>query len=779
MDVETIEIKAEYIQQIFYADDSNYAIIRVILLETTADFDKGESLTVTGTFHHLELNHQYVFEGKIVEHPKYGFQFQAVSSYELLPQEKENIIRYLKNLNIKGIGQKTIERLYDTYGENMLEVFSQAEGDTSVFFGFQAKNWDETKAQALLDAIAEQQSQQLYFFRLIKMGLASNLVVQLQERYTTHLQEIIETNSYQILDDFDGINIKVIDGFVTKYFPEQVKYRLGHAIVYHMKAYCYQSGSSAMLQSEIVEVLQKDYLQNYQEAEIFDALHVLLDKKKVYEIDSFYMLDYFYLTEQLIVQNIQGLIDKQALLVHDETAIFYYIKQCEQKFGITYATQQKEAIAAALTHPIFLMTGGPGTGKTTIIRAILETYLSLQQDEEDAVEEKDTLKKIALLAPTGRAAQRMQDATGIPARTIHSFLGWDLHSNSYRFNEFNPIADVEFVIVDETSMVDMWLLASLFKALPNLQQIIFVGDADQLPSVSIGQCFQDMLESEIIAKIRMQEIFRQKHNSTIIDVSNNINEGKLTDMYFTQSADYSFIEMQPLHLLSAVEKIYLNALNKGYDMFQIQILAPLYKGKIGIDTINRHIQSIVNPDNYAEDERFITANQVVFLPNDKVIQLKNMPDYDVYNGDMGKILSIEHYGKDEYDVLIDFNGKELIYSKDEMKLLRHAYCISIHKAQGSEFQVVIMPIFYKYTIMLYRKLLYTGTSRAKKALIILGQKQALLQAIDNNRELQRRTLLAYFLAADNYQEPKTIVEAIKYNIIGEDLGGITPWDFLH
>ena len=767
-------IKGEYVQQIFFADDSKYTIIRVELLEPIGEFSYGDFMTVTGTFNELALNHQYQFEGRIIEHHKYGHQFQAISAFEILPKERENVIHYLKNLKIKGIGTRTIEQLYDFFGENMLEIISK--GSLHSFEGFHAPRWTDAKASELLEVIKEQQSHQTYFFELIKMGLPSHIVVQLQDKYEEKLKTIIEANSYQLLDDFDGISIKTVDNLVQNFFPEQIEYRITYAIVYNMKQYCYKTGGSAITYNELLTALHEDYLIIYPEIEIEKAIETLLEQKKVFHMNEYYMLDFFYHTEQTIAQRINELLGEKAIFADHESFIDTYIKHCEHDFGIEYAQQQLAAIKQALVHPVFLMTGGPGTGKTTIIRAILEIYILLEKTNK--TDEKLIHEQIALLAPTGRAAQRMQETTGLPAKTIHRFLGWDLHSNSYRFNEHNPIKEVEFIIVDESSMIDMWLLASLLKAVPNLRQIIFVGDADQLPSVSNGQCFSDMLKVEKIKKAILNEIFRQKTNSTIIDISNSINEGKKTDLYFQQSSDYSFLEIQPAQLLIALEKICLNALNKGYDYFQIQVLAPLYKGGVGIDSINRHLQTVFNPDEYGEDERYIVNEQVTFLPNDKVIQLKNLPDFDVYNGDIGKIISIDRLGKNEYEVLIDFNGNLLIYSKEEMKLLRHAYCTSIHKAQGSEFQLVIMPIFFQYSIMLYRQLLYTGTSRAKKALIILGQKQALLQGVVNNREFHRKTQLSYFLSGEQGTLPDTIFEAMKQNVIGEELENITPWDFL-
>jgi len=771
-----VKITGTYIHTIFYAEDNNFSIVRVRLSAAIDDFTAGDELIVTGNFHMLEADDAYEFTGKLVEHAKYGRQFQAVSVLKSLPKEKENIIRYVKNLKVKGIGQRTIEQLYDFFGSDFLQIIT--EGDADVFAGFTAARWTDKKAHALMQAIKAQQGDQAYFFTLIKMGFSAHIVVQLQQKYGSELQPMIEENIYQLLAHVDGLSLSFIDEVARNFFADQLPHRLEFALIYHMKQHCYKTGSSVVTKATINETMAADKAFTYTDEAIDEALAALLTNRKLFFVHDYYALDFFYYTEQVISQKIHELIQTEAPFVAHEPLIDRYIAQCETDFAISYAENQVEAIKSALLHPFFLMTGGPGTGKTTIIRAIIAVYLLLSKTTERDVSDEQLHSRIALLAPTGRASQRMQETTGLEAKTIHRFLGWDLQTNSYRFNEEHPIKSVEFIIVDESSMLDMWVLASLLKAVPNVKQIIFVGDADQLPSVGSGQCFSDMLQASDLPQVRLAHIFRQKSDSTIIDIANNINNGRKTDLYFAPSTDYNFLPLQPQQLMAALTKITTNALKKGYDMADIQVLAPLYKGAVGIDAMNSHLQTVFNPDTYDEDERFMTQNEQLFLPNDKIIQLKNLPDFDVYNGDIGKIVSIDKLGKNEYDITVDFNGNTLVYTKEEMKYLRLAYCISIHKAQGSEFQLVIMPLFLQYSIMLYRKLLYTGVTRAKKALIMLGAQQALLQAVGNNRESERKTLLAYLLMKDEQVLPATLAEALAQNVIGEALEGVSPWDFL-
>lgn len=768
------KVQGEYIQQIFGAADSNYQIIRVVLLEDTPELSMHDTLTITGAFPPLTLNTPYEFSGKVIDHPKYGIQFQAASANVLMPKEKEHIIQFLKNLKIKGIGAKTCERLYDFFGPEMLEIISR--GDHHVFDGFHQARWTEEKAHTLQQAIGEQINIKNYFFDLIKLGFPMHIIMQLHEQYQDELMTIIQTNCYQLLDDFDGISLKAIDQIVFTHFSEQTTYRLRYAILYSMKQICYRTSSSCVPKALILNYLADEKIALDDEVDFNACLETLIADKKIYQTGSYYVLDYFYYTEKLIAQYLLGIQNDRLDLLEDQALLDTYITQCEGDFGIQYDIQQKAAISGAFQEAICLITGGPGTGKTTIIHAILTIFLALRQEQQYPPEIAEAA--IVLLAPTGRAAKRMQHATGFKAQTIHRFLGWDLHHNTYRFNERNPIKEVECIIVDEASMIDMWLLAALLKAVPNLRQLIVVGDADQLLSVAHGQCFLDMLHSECFMTSRLSKIFRQKANSTIIDVANAINQGEHSDLYFQQSADYSFLEMQAPQMLDAIAKICVSALDKGYDITQIQVLAPMYKGIVGINAINQHLQKVFNPQSYEADEIFTKADGTVFLPQDKVLQLKNLPDVDVYNGDIGMIMSITQFSPKEYEIEIDFSGTTVVYTQNDIDLITHAYCISVHKAQGSEFPLVIMPLFFQYSIMLYRQLLYTGASRAKKALVVLGNKQAYLNAIHNDKKNIRLTCLETFLSHKNSDDPSNIQEALEMRLTGEELENITPWDFM-
>lgn len=775
-EIEKVLVEVE--QEVFFAEDTNYRILRTRVLKPVQEFEVEDTLTITGHFPEVKMNHSYEFEGFFTEHSRYGQQFNASILKEVLPREEDNIIQYIQNLKIARVGKRTIEKLYDFLGNDILEII--ADQGMDALKDFTASGWNEEKAMALVSKIQSEHAIQLYFFKLVKLGFPSYVVAQLHEVYGENLQTIVQTNAYQILEDFDGISIKLIDKIVEDNFPEQIKFRTKYAIVYFMKQICYQSGDSIVAYDTVKEKMMADPLQKVNDTLIMDALDELIQDKKVMKVkEHFYQLHYFFYTENNIALKLLQLKEEKCLHPNQAHHIDMYIDSCEESFGISYDEQQRNALTEAFDANIYLLTGGPGTGKTTIIKALLEIFTLLEKAEN--VADERILNKIALLAPTGRAAQRMLETTGFSAKTIHSFLGWDKHKNSYRFNEENPISAVEFVIVDESSMIDMWLLSALLKALPNLGHIIFVGDRNQLPSVGVGQVYSDLLESTVFPVTTLDKIFRQKENSTIIDVANQINKGEPSQIFFTNSEDYSFLAMQPQQLLHALEQICKNALSKGYEMEDIQILAPLYKTIVGIDRINQHMQSVFNGYVYSDREKYPGNGETVFLPNDKVIQLKNLPDFDVYNGDIGKILSIEKGTGTQVEVVIDFSGTLVIYSREEMKHISHAYCISIHKSQGSEFPLVIIPVFFQYSIMLYRQLIYTGASRAKKALMFLGQKDALLQSIKSSNKEERTTNLKNCLYADQEEVelPGTMVEAYNLGITGENLDGKTPADFMN
>ena len=381
-----------------------------------------------------------------------------------------------------------------------------------------------------------------------------------------------------------------------------------------------------------------------------------------------------------------------------------------------------------------LLTGGPGTGKTTVIKGIVELYAEIHGLSLDYDDYNEDDYPVVLAAPTGRASKRLHESTGLEAMTIHRLIGWnqDTQPQDILENEINA----RLIIIDEMSMVDTWLFHQFLSAVPLEAQIVFVGDEDQLPSVGPGQVFKDLIDSEIIPRVNLTEVYRQQDGSSIIDLAHRMKLNEPIDIT-KRYHDRSFIRCGTNQIPDVVDKVVKSAVAKGYDRSDIQVLAPMYKGNAGIKRLNQVLQSILNPKQ--QDDREIEFGEAVFRKGDKVLQLVNRPNDNIFNGDIGIIVGI-FWAKENAlnkDVLVvDFEGNEITFTKQDLMELTHAYCTSIHKSQGSEFPIVIMPIVRQYYRMLQRPILYTGLTRAKQSLVLLGEQEAFDIGLKTNGQIR-------------------------------------------
>ena len=484
------------------------------------------------------------------------------------------------------------------------------------------------------------------------------------------------------------------------------------------------------------------------------------------------------------------------------------IGEAEERLGVNYAETQVAAIEKALHSPLMILTGGPGTGKTTVIRGLVEVYAELHGlslDPKVYVDKEETFP-IVLAAPTGRAAKRMSESTGLPAMTIHRLLGFN---GQEKDDAVGKEVEGRLIIIDEMSMVDTWLAHQLLKALHNEIQVLFVGDQDQLPPVGPGQVLKDMLDSKKIPVVELVEIYRQSAGSTIIEMAHMIKNGKWTDNIARKTSDRSFIKASGDQILEVVEQVVKNAISKGHHIKNIQVLAPMYKGPAGIDGLNKMIQQMVNPP--GPDRKEVAFGDVVYRIGDKVLQLVNQPESNVFNGDMGEVISIikasETIDKKEL-LIVSYDGIEVEYERNDLNQITLAYCCSIHKSQGSEFPIVVMPVVRGYRKMLRKNLLYTGITRAKNFLILCGEPEEFKIGINRTDETERQTTLKERLrkestveaqeaatedpqlhvqqteadepASETTQSPKEYMLTMK-TILGIDpmigMHGVTPYDF--
>ena len=412
-----------------------------------------------------------------------------------------------------------------------------------------------------------------------------------------------------------------------------------------------------------------------------------------------------------------------------------YLDEIEVVNNIKYNSKQKEAIKLGLTNGISIITGGPGTGKTTIIKAIVELYQTLNN-----LNYEQLINEMTLLAPTGRAAKRLSESTNLPAMTIHRFLKWHKETNSFEVNEYNKNFS-KIIIVDEVSMVDINLLDSLFKGLTRDIQLVLVGDYHQLPSVGPGLILKDLIESATIETVSLDLLYRQGKNSFIPVLADDIKNGR-SDQINAKVNDYVFLECNRQMIRESIKKISQQLMEKGVSLNDLQLLAPMYKGMNGIDVLNKDMQNIFNPKD--PDKAEIVVGESTYRVNDKVIELVNMPDENIYNGDIGYIADIipaTMSDSKKNEIVVNYDGNYVTYLPKDYNKIKLAYIISIHKSQGSEFPIVIMPMSLEYNKMLYRKLIYTGVTRAKKKLIILGESDAFRYSINNTNEYVRKTAL--------------------------------------
>ena len=547
--------------------------------------------------------------------------------------------------------------------------------------------------------------------------------------YQEKTLEILQNNPYQLVEDIDGIGFKTADELALKTGgtldnPNRIK----AGIIYSIKQYGFNTGSTYCYLDEI-KIMFSKIIYNIEEVSFNEYLDELIDEGLIIQRgDKYY---YFEMdeAEKNIAEYLKIRINKPDELF-DEKEVERLLTNYEKTQGICYAAKQKEALNYFLKSSCMILTGGPGTGKTTIVQALLKVYSVLYPDD-----------RIGLVAPTGRAAKRLTELTGIYACTIHRLLKWDLHSNTFAMNKSNPL-DLDVLIIDEFSMVDCLLLSKLFEAGRGINKVLFIGDYHQLPSVAPGNILQDLMEAGV-KTIELDEIFRQAKDSGIIQLAHHIIHNEIENMdLFEQYRDINFFPCINYDVVKNVKIIVKKAIDEGYDTNDIQVLVPMYQGVAGIDALNDALQDVFNPIDEFNDSYQIGRKE--YRVGDKILQLKNRPDDDVFNGDIGTLVEICRKDNFEYlqdTLIVDFDGNFVEYTSNTFNTITHAYCMSIHKSQGNEFKIVIMAVLSDYYIMLRRNLLYTAITRAKQSLFILGSSKAFMHGLANYQDSRRKTSL--------------------------------------
>lgn len=697
---------------IFFNPSSGYTVLKV------KDENLKRSVVIVGHFPSLTPGEIITVDGKWVKSEKWGEQFKAENYQILTPSSLSGVRKFLSSGLIKGIGPELAKRIVEKFGEQTLEIISK-EPERLI----EVEGIGEKKIDSIIESWKEHKEKSHIIIKLQELGLTVKMAMKIYNEYGNNSLQIIKENPYQLADDLFGVGFKIADRIalssgIDPKSPLRVK-----AFVLYLMEKDIEDGHIFSFLENIVSRVSKEL--GIEDMEIVKFLvEELISEGKIIKTKTegkeILYLPFFFRAENEIAKNLLEVLKfPKAQFIVD---IKQYIEESEKEMGIIFAPKQKEAIESSLKEKIMILTGGPGTGKTTIIRAILTIYRKLG-------------RKVLLCAPTGRAAKRLSETSGEEAKTIHRLLEYKPGENIFLKNEHNPLK-ADLIIVDEFSMVDIPLMFHFMKAIPPWTSLLFVGDKDQLPSVGPGNILKDLINSGIIRVVELEDIFRQSRESMIVVNSHRIRKGMFPYL-FKERKDFIFISEEneekaferivDLITREIPERFGLNPMSS-----DIQVIAPLYKGIAGVDNFNRILQERLNP----KGENF---PGIPFKIGDKVMQIKNNYEKDVFNGDIGRVLNI-----DEKGVTVFFD-REVIYDREELDELTLAYAISVHKSQGSEYEACVMPVLTQHYIMLQRNLLYTALTRAKKLAILVGSKKALAIAIKNNKPYKRNTRLASIL----------------------------------
>jgi exodeoxyribonuclease V alpha subunit len=696
------------VERVTYANEQNGFSVLKVRARGHSDL-----VPVVGSMAGVNVGSVLLVSGEWKTDSKYGLQFAASSWEEKLPATVAGIERYLGSGLVRGIGPKFARRIVEKFGVSALEVIEQTPDRLIEVDGI-----GEKRVASVKDAWAEQKEIKNVMLFLQEHQVSTTHAVKIFKTYGAESIQIVKENPYRLADDIWGIGFKTADTIAMKMdFDKEGYPRCRSGLLFTLSAasnegHCFLP--YADLLKKAGEILETD------EAHLGPVLEKMVAEEDVHfdEPDRIYLMP-FYHSERGVTQRLSSIMATPGRLQARDAGV----DASEEKTGITYDDVQKEAIRLALQSKVMILTGGPGTGKTTTTKGIIAALTALGG-------------KILLCAPTGRAAKRLSETTGMEAKTIHRMLGFNPLSG-YELKAENPL-NGDALIVDESSMIDVILMYNLLKAVPDTMSVVFVGDADQLPSVGAGNVLLDMIASEAIPVVRLQTIYRQAQASDIVMNAHRVNNGEFPQLKKGKGTDFFFIEEgDPEKIPELICDLCARRLPAYFHVDPVggvQVLTPMQRSITGAANLNALLQEKLNPGRES-----LRRGGVEYRTGDKVMQIKNNYEKGVFNGDIGTIGSVD---MEEKELTVLFDGEPIGYDVSELDELVLAYATTIHKAQGSEYPIVVMPFTMQHFVMLQRNLLYTGITRAKKALVLVGTKQAIGCAVRNNTVRKRNTFLA-------------------------------------
>ncbi len=719
------KIKGMVVEIVFKNDDNGYT---VAALEHS-----NNEVTIVGCMPTVTVGETIELDGKWINHKLYGPQFEVSSFIPCTPESEEGIYIYLSSGMIKGIGPKMARKIVETFGLNTLDIIQMNPEKLTRVDGIGQK-----KAETIGKSFQDNRELRNLIISLSKYGITPNYCLKIYKKYKNKSVQIVETNPYKLAEDIRGIGFKLADNIATKMgIDPYSKDRISQGIIYTLtqslrEGHTYLPKSNLLKESSRLLEIEDEYIKDI-------VFKLALDQKIQIEKgpveDNIYLIPY-YIAENGVCKKLIELsqyeFDDLKLNIEKE------ISSIEKEDKISLAKNQKEAVHQSLQKGVLVVTGGPGTGKTTTINTIIKIFENLKMN-------------IYLAAPTGRAAKRMSETTGMEAKTIHRLLemGYSSEDEELVFMKGeDDQLDADVVIIDEVSMVDILLMYNLLKSIKAGTRVILVGDSDQLPSVGAGNVLKDIIDSNIIEVVKLDEIFRQAKESMIVVNAHKINKGEKLELNIKGKDFYFIPKYEKEDILKEIVNLSHKRLPDYYkidNLKDIQILSPMRKGDTGVFNLNLHLQNVLNPnDKFKVEEKF---QKRTFRVGDKVMQIKNnytkkwknedetKDGEGVYNGDIGYIY---HIDKEEKVVYILFDEYKITqYDYNELDEIDHSFCTTIHKSQGSEFPVIIIPITWAPPMLLTRNLLYTAVTRAKKLVVLVGDVKYLQYMINNNKIYDR------------------------------------------